>query len=448
MSQQNTTIIGATPETVRSYLLVLAEALKGTVMPRLDGHAHSIADECAMIATRLAQQISGDPAAKALLAMVATNGADDTNDTNAGRLRDVSAERRAFDLVETEAKALFGEGLHNEPARAFDRQRFENYLQQHPLGGRDTCIVETTMLSGGRSKTTTLITQEGARDLPRQFVLRQDGTGAQQEFTKELVRPIALEYQIMAFAHANGIKAPRTLLLEASTEPMGGAFMAIERCAGSAAGDMFKPLKSDRYALELAAQLGQLHSRPVDSLAATVPMRSSTEAQLSRELAGMREVHQQMGTPSRTVDIALDWMQENIAKVQGPLSLVHGDMAYNNTMAENGHLVAFLDWELSHLGNAAKDLGFVRTSIEQVLPWPQFMAAYEAAGGPVFSPLTIDFYTLWGQMWLYSITQQSRVGVVKHGLKDIELVHYCAHFGPVIMQRMARTLEAVLGKPA
>lgn len=54
MPQQNTTLIGVTPETLRSYLLILAESLNASVAPALEGHTGSVADECAMIATRLA----------------------------------------------------------------------------------------------------------------------------------------------------------------------------------------------------------------------------------------------------------------------------------------------------------------------------------------------------------------------------------------------------------
>jgi aminoglycoside phosphotransferase (APT) family kinase protein len=429
-------VIGVAPDQARAFLLTLAQSLQGTVMPELQGHAKSIAGECAEIATRLAQQLCPDPQARAIL-----NGIDDAAKRDA-----VGREGDALDAMNDETRALL-EAKHEQKKRLkLDKVRFETYLKQHPLGGATTRVLDATMLSGGRSKSTILVKLTGASSLPDELIVRYGGAGAEQEFTNELVRPLSVEFEIMQFAQANGIKTPRPLLLEKSADVMGGPFMAIEYCAGRPAGDMFRPLRSERYALDMAAQLGLLHSLSVDSLKATVPVRSCTQEKLRAELKGYRDVVAMCDTPSYAVKIALDWMEKNIPAVEGPLGLVHADVGFNNTMAEDGELVAILDWELAHLGNSAKDLGFFRSDIELVIPWPQFMAAYHAAGGPRYSEVTINFYTLWSNMWLYTIVQQTRAGLAAGMVNDIELVHYCSHFGPVITQRLTHQLDAILAK--
>ena len=435
-------VIGVAPDQARAFLLTLAKSLQATVIPELQGHAKSIAGECAEIATRLAQQLSADPQIQAIL--------DDIGDVNTldAKRKAVSAEGKALDLTDAEAYALLDAKCEQKKRHRLDKGRFETYLKQHPLGGAATRVLDTTMLSGGRSKSTILVKLEDASSLPDELIVRYGGAGAEQEFTNELVRPLSVEFEIMQFARANGIKTPRPFLLETSVDVMGGPFMAIEFCAGRPAGDMFWPLRSERYALDMAAQLGRLHSLPVDTLKARVPVRSHTQEKLRAELKSYRDVVAMCGTPSHAVSIALDWIEQHIDAIDGSLGLVHADVGFNNTMEKDGELLAILDWELAHLGNPAKDLGFFRSDIEQAIAWPDFMAAYHAAGGPRYSEVTINFYTLWSNMWLYTIVQQTRAGLAAGVVNDIELVHYCTHFGPVITQRLTHHVDSILAKEA
>ena len=51
-------------------------------------------------------------------------------------------------------------------------------------------------------------------------------------------------------------------------------------------------------------------------------------------------------------------------------------------LARDGHLAAVVDWELSHEGDPAEDLGYCRLMLaNDLLPWSEFVAAYIDAGG-------------------------------------------------------------------
>jgi hypothetical protein len=43
-----------------------------------------------------------------------------------------------------------------------------------------------------------------------------------------------------------------------------------------------------------------------------------------------------------------------------------------------------------------------------MLPWEEFLAAYEQAGGAVPRPAEIDFYRLWRAVWLTTLNSMAR----------------------------------------
>jgi Phosphotransferase enzyme family len=65
-----------------------------------------------------------------------------------------------------------------------------------------------------------------------------------------------------------------------------------------------------------------------------------------------------------------------------PRRLVHGDVGFHNMMMRDGRLAAILDWELTHIGDPAEDIGYIRAPLLKPLkPWDKFVATYVAEGG-------------------------------------------------------------------
>ena len=62
-------------------------------------------------------------------------------------------------------------------------------------------------------------------------------------------------------------------------------------------------------------------------------------------------------------------------------ALVHGDYNFHNLLFDGDRLSAVLDWELSHVGHPAEDLGYIKQTAEQSVAWEDFMAAYRDEGG-------------------------------------------------------------------
>jgi len=99
--------------------------------------------------------------------------------------------------------------------------------------------------------------------------------------------------------------------------------------------------------------------------------------------------------PSATLAAGFAWLLDNIPANIDQLSIVHGDIGFHNAMVHENRLVALLDWEFFHLGDATEDLSYCRPMIEPLLPWDDFIGAYRDAGGHEYRPQNAAFFDLW-----------------------------------------------------
>jgi aminoglycoside phosphotransferase (APT) family kinase protein len=324
-------------------------------------------------------------------------------------------------------------------SRSFDADRFERYLQQHELGGKAVCVVECRPLAGGRSKQTILVTLQGAKGLPSHIVVRQDWASAVTGTS------VISEFALLRSVFDAGLRVPHPLLLEKSPEPLGAPFIVVTRMAGGPQGDIFNPPRSEKLALQVAEQLATLHRLPTKAFSEIgVPAEAYSETQLRDGLQSFRQLNDKLGLPSRTIEIAIEWLQQNISRVSSAQSLVHNDLGFHNFLIEGEELVAILDWELAHIGNPAADFGYIRDWICQMTSWSRFMESYRAAGGPEVDQATLDFYTLWCGVRLYCLLLQARAGVAMGAVKDTEITFAVAQFLPILLHRISRQLRAIL----
>lgn len=427
-------------QSLRAYLVNVADTLRNAVVPDLQGKSLARANECITVLTRLAARATAPhgEAAAALRELSALDAKAHVSSPAA------ALDGAALDAEEAEYAAVAASLIPaaSGALRHFDQTRFQSWLRSSSVGGAAVSITGSNVLQGGRSKLTVLLNQTGATGLPGKLVLRQDWASS---VTGTSVAP---EFEVLKRVHAAGIRVPEPLLLEAGTEAMGSPFLLVGAVPGAQVGDLFDPPASETLGLQLAEQLGRFHGMgdtPFVGLPGVVERGYSTE-QLRTELASYRAVIAQFGEASVTVDLALDWIERHYEQVRGTRTLVHGDLGFHNFLVNGDTLSALLDWELVHLGHPAEDLGYIRGWVEKMLPWEKFLAAYHRAGAPDSGAFAVDFYTLWGGVRLYALLLQARAAIVGGHLRDCEIALCCAHLIPVLLHRMSKQLRAILAR--
>lgn len=424
-----------TPEIARTYLINVAETLNNLVIPHLDGVARARANDCLRVVTRLATDTRVSDKTLQMLADLPGDG-----------VAAALCEGQAIENANAEAQQYQQLVKAAPPAasRSFDHTALEAYLRKHPLGGEHLRITHSKLMAGGRSKVTILVSQEGARDLPKDFVVRQDWANSPTG------KAVEIEFELLQRLHAEGVLVPKPLLLERSKEVAGNPFMMVSRLPGAPCGDHFMSLPaSERPLMQIAEQLGRVHGldpAPFEQMPGVVETNYRA-GQLRANLAAYRATIARHDTaPSQLVEQVIAWLDRNAERVAtASRTLVHGDFGFHNSLVDGDNLSVILDWELVHLGNPAYDLGYLRHSVTDNAVWDRFMAHYRQGGGPDIPSDFIDYYTMYTGIWYHQIQLHTRGFLLSGAVHDMEITALCADFAPMVLASLSRTLHRVLG---
>ena len=263
------------------------------------------------------------------------------------------------------------------------------------LGLGPVCGV--TLLTGGASMETWAFAAGGAP-----LILRR--RGAVEEAHPARKPPLALEAEVIAAAAAHGVPAPKVVRVCTPEDGLGEAYV-MRRVAGETLGKRiatdpaFAPARAV-LARQCGAALARIHATPPPAGLATLDARAT--------LASYEESWRASGAVRPAIEAAFRWLDRRLPEVAAH-TLVHGDFRNGNLMVspETG-LVAVLDWELAHIGDAAEDLGWICTNswrfgqtarrVGGFGDLADLLAGYEEAGGTPISPARIDAWQLLGSL--------------------------------------------------
>lgn len=262
-----------------------------------------------------------------------------------------------------------------------------------------TTAVNTRRLSGGASLETWAFDLDDGAPL----ILRRRPAGGG---LRETEQPLSTEAALIRAAETTGAPVPVVVHVCGPDDGLGEAYVMRrlegetlgKRIARDAAFDGVRPGLAHRCGEVLAA----IHSTPLPGL----PDLATSDA--LGELARYEEVYRQTGADRPTFEAAFRWL-EAVAPPPLPPVLVHGDFRNGNLMVhpEQG-LVGVLDWELSHLGDPAEDLGWICVNSWRFGEWRRPVGGFGdyaalldgyAAGGGVDIPLSrIQFWQALGSL--------------------------------------------------
>jgi aminoglycoside phosphotransferase (APT) family kinase protein len=279
-----------------------------------------------------------------------------------------------------------------------------------------------TRMSGGASRETWSLEATAADGTVHELVLRRDPPG----------RPsgpgaIAREAAVMRAAHEAQLPVPEVLVDADDPTVWGGAGMVMRRIAGETLGRRI--LRDDAYAAArsglvdaCAHALAQLHR--VDP--ATVPGDANEAADPVRTLRSIIDLFDE---PVPTFEYALRWLDEHRPESTGH-AVLHGDFRLGNLIVGEDGLRSVLDWELTHVGDPAEDLGWLCVRAWRFgAPLPvgglgtreQLLSSYEQHGGASIDASALRWWEVYGTLRWGAICLTQTAVHLRGELRSVEL---------------------------
>ena len=157
--------------------------------------------------------------------------------------------------------------------------------------------------------------------------------------------------------------------------------------------------------------------------------------------------------------LAMAWMRNNMPPVDH-ISVIHGDFRTGNFLytEHNNEISAWLDWELTHLGDRHEDLAWTTKTVfghkaedgETFLvgglaPLDEFIAEYEKASGLTVNRKTLQYYDIFNSFKSITICLATGSRAARNGKthQDV-LVAWLAGISYGLLDELRTQLEEVL----
>jgi aminoglycoside phosphotransferase (APT) family kinase protein len=217
------------------------------------------------------------------------------------------------------------------------------------------------------------------------------------------------EAKLFAAARDAGVPGPEVLLVLAPEDGLGSGFV-MEWISGETLGGRI--VKSPELAgarRTLARQCGQilarLHAVDVKAAGLSDALESFTPEHVVRKT---HAAYLELNTPQPMIDFTAMWLLKNLPP-ERPLALVHGDFRNGNLIVEPNHgVAAVLDWELAHVGDPMRDLGWLMTrswrfgsdkAVGGFGEADDLFAGYESVSGVKVDRKAVHFWEVFGSFW-------------------------------------------------
>jgi len=233
------------------------------------------------------------------------------------------------------------------------------------LEKRGVLLQRATVISGGFSRLMLDVRWTGGRGVVR---IEQDGM-----FGTEGRR----EASIMRILRQRGYPVPAVLWEEPDPGAVGHPFFVMDFVDGRARTDD-KGLDDVLRALRRLHDLGQEAADEVaalDGLAAGGGPEQAIDAQLRHWYEVYRSA---VAYPIPLLERGFAWLRTHL-RATGPSVVVHGDPGPGNALQDATEVVAVIDWELAHAGDAAEDWAYLALIRGRRLGSPQSWKARLAA---------------------------------------------------------------------
>jgi len=303
--------------------------------------------------------------------------------------------------------------------------RLEHVLQREIEGCERLAGFER--LSGGASQETYRLRIETPAGL-RELALRRSpgGKGEEARAVERSAPGLRIEAKLMQVARENGIPGPEVFYVLEAADELGAGFV-MEWLDGITLGARIvrSPDLAEtrpKLARQCGEILGRLHTIDLEGHGLDRDLASLSAVGFIEQTRGRYEA---FGTPQPMIDFTARWLMENLPD-SPDRTLVHNDFRNGNLMVDRTGVIAVLDWEIAHIGDPMRDLGWICTNSWRYGAGPELpvggfgtyedlFAGYEATSGKAVDLKRVQYWEVFGSFWwavsTLGITQHYRQGL-------------------------------------
>ncbi len=295
-------------------------------------------------------------------------------------------------------------------------------------------LVSVERLSGGASQETYRLRVETAQG-DRELALRRSQGGKHEEarVVERSAPGLRIEAKLMRVARRNGIPEPQVFHVLEPGDELGAGFV-MEWLDGIALGARIvrSPDLAEvrpKLARQCGEILGRLHSIDLDAHGLDRDLARLSAADFIAQTRGRYEA---LDTPQPMIDFTGRWLTENLPE-STEQTLVHNDFRNGNLMVDRTGVVAVLDWEIAHIGDPMRDLGWICTNSWRYGAGPELpvggfgayedlFAGYEATSGNPVDLSRVEYWQVFGSFW-WAVSTLGMTEAYRQGLdRSVERV--------------------------
>ncbi|MEH6570152.1 MAG: phosphotransferase family protein, partial [Halioglobus sp.] len=241
-----------------------------------------------------------------------------------------------------------------------------------------------------------------------QFALRRSVPTLLADSNLGVIGP-AVEAQLFELAAAAGIPEPEVRYVLCEADELGQGFL-MQWLDGETLGHRI--VRHGDYAAlrpELAYQCGEtlarIHNLDIGStdLQTVLPTVAPDEL-----IQATWEYYRDLNIPLPMIDYTWRWLLENLPDASRT-TLVHGDFRNGNLMVTPAGINAVLDWELAHIGDPVRDLGWLcvnswrfgnsELAVGGFGEIDDLLAGYQSVAGMEIPRAELHFWQVFGSFW-------------------------------------------------
>ena len=277
-----------------------------------------------------------------------------------------------------------------------------------------TALGDCQQLTAGASQETWRISFTTGAGEQRLALRRAQPTASGGSSVGQL--PLATEAALFQLAGAGQIPSPEVIHVLTPDDALGEGFI-MSWLEGETLGQRINRAEElaparQHLARQCGETLGRIHALDWRALDLGEPLPDISPAQLVQDTWA---VYRDLEVPVPMIDYCWRWLTANLP-TESRQTLVHGDFRNGNLMVTPGGIEAVLDWELAHIGDPVRDLGWLCVNSwrfgQRDKPVGGFgeidelLSGYHATSGIEVSREELRFWQVFGSFWWSMATLQ------------------------------------------